>query len=211
MDSLITLLGLLFFMFLVLSTAVEIILETFRGVLEALGVTWVKSKVSLEDALALTSEFTEPNSELAIKLQAMEKTANQVAGAASGALVKIAELKGDSSKKIQDVALRLTEISADIKEALDKEERKRVFVLRFITALIGAALVYKTEFFIFDILAKNPEAKQVFGAALKAQAEWVNVLVGGLAAAAGSSFWHDKLDTARKLKNVSSELKKLKS
>lgn len=57
MDSLLGLLGMLFFMFLVLAAAVEVILEVLRGILEQFGLTWVKSKVSLDEALRLSSEL----------------------------------------------------------------------------------------------------------------------------------------------------------
>lgn len=60
MDSLLGALGLLFFMFLVLAAAVEVILEMFRGTLERFGITWAAGKVSLDDALKLAAEFA-PN------------------------------------------------------------------------------------------------------------------------------------------------------
>jgi len=44
-------------MFLVLTAAVEVVLEVFRGILERLGITWAKGKVSLEAALKLAGEF----------------------------------------------------------------------------------------------------------------------------------------------------------
>ena len=72
MDSFLALLGMLFFMFLVLSAAVEVILEVFRGTLERFGVTWAKNKMSLDTALALAKEFAPNNTELNTKIEAVK-------------------------------------------------------------------------------------------------------------------------------------------
>lgn len=214
MESLIALVGVLFFMFLVLSTAVEVILETFRGFLEWLGITWTKSNVSMDDALRLASEFTEGNSVLGAKIHAVESVAKQIenkAGEKLGQLKKLSDDLADASKDAADIALRLNEIAASVKDELDKSERKRIFILRFITAVIGSLLVWETEFYVFNILAESPDAKQWLGSLMKVQAPWINILVGGLATAAGSSYWHDKLDKARKLKVIAKDVRELRS
>ena len=58
MNSLLGVLGTLFFMFLILAATVEVILELFRGTLERFGITWAKGKVSLDDSLKLASDST---------------------------------------------------------------------------------------------------------------------------------------------------------
>lgn len=85
----------------------------------------------------------------------------------------------------------------------------RIFILRPIAALIGCFLAWQSDFYVFQILAESPSAKQWLGMLKGLQSEWVNIVVGGLAAAAGSSYWHDQLDKVRSLKAVSAEMKKL--
>jgi hypothetical protein len=69
----------------------------------------------------------------------------------------------------------------------------------------------QSEFYIFQILAGAPESKEWLATLAKLNQPWINILVGGLAAAAGSSYWHDKLDRIRSLKTAASNLKALKS
>lgn len=76
MESLLAMLGLLFFLFLVLGASVEVILEVFRRLLEKFGVTWAKSKVSLDDALKRASEFAPDEKDLHTKLQAVKSAAH---------------------------------------------------------------------------------------------------------------------------------------
>lgn len=214
MEELIALLGVLFFMFLVLSTAVEVILESLRGILEWWGFQLTKSKMSLEDALAMSSEFTDGNATLAAKIQAVASTARQMEKKSADAITKLEELGNkfnESTKdneKVQEVMLKLNTIATEVKATLKTEDRKRVFLLRTISALIGMALIASTKLYVFVILAQNEVTKEAFS---HLDEPWINIVVGGLAAAAGSSFWHDQLNKVRKLKGVSKELKKLQS
>lgn len=214
MESMLALVGILFFMFLVLSTAVEVILETFRGVLEWFGITWTKGKISVDDAISMAGEFTEGNPTLATKIHAVESVARQVEKKAGEKLLQLDKLGkdlADASKTAVEVGLKLNELASSIRDELDKAERKRVFILRFLTAVIGVLLIWKTEFYVFNILAQSPEAEKWLGSLIKVQDAWVNILVGGLATAAGSSYWHDKLDKVRKLKVVAKDIKQLRS
>ncbi|MDH5181303.1 MAG: hypothetical protein OEZ39_00660 [Gammaproteobacteria bacterium] len=214
MESLVALVGVMFFVFLVLATAVEVILETFRGILEWCGFTWAKGKVSLEEALSMAGEFTDGNTLLAAKIQAVETAARQVEKEGGEKLTQLDQLGRDlaaTGKTSEEIALRLNKIAVSVKERIDISERHRIYILRVITALIGMVLVWKTEFYVFDILAQSPDAKQYLGTLMKVQAPWVNILVGGFAAAAGSAYWHDKLDKVRKLKVVAKDIRQLKS
>lgn len=219
MDSLLALLGVLFFMFLVLATAVEIILEVFRGLLERFGITWVKGKVTIDDALSLANEFATGDTELAAKIQAVKLVAVQIEQKTSEKLQQLDKLGKDlvdASSSIGEIALKLNELAASVKAEIDKTERHRIFILRLIATGIGALLIWKTEFYIFDILAKSPEAAKWAGefkwfTKLGEQPVWVNILVGSFATAAGSSYWHDQLDRVRKLKVVSKDIKQLRS
>jgi hypothetical protein len=219
MENLITLLGLLFFMFLVLAASVEVILEIFRGTLECFGFTWVKGKVSLEDALKLASEFAPNNTELNTKLQAIKSTAEQTRKNLAQRMATISQIEAElrnvaGAQKIEQIAAELNALASVVRTDLDVSERKRIFILRFLAAVIGCMLVWLTKFYVFQIITAAPEMKEL-NASLSALAdtwkekEWLNIFVGGLASAAGSSYWHDKLDKVRNLKSLSQEFKKL--
>jgi len=214
MENLITLLGLLFFMFLVLAASVEVILEVFRGVLERFGVSWAQSKVSLDEALKLASEFAPHNRDLTTKLEAIKSVANQVKETSNKSLDTIrnieTELKGVMfDEQGSQIAAKINAVAAEVKNNLAQSERQKVFILRSVAALLGCLIVYLADFHVFRILLEDPIGRGYLVSFEGLKTEWVNVLVGGLAAAAGSSYWHDKLDKVRKIKAIMSETKKV--
>lgn len=214
MENLIALLGLLFFMFLVLAASVEVILEVLRGTLEFFGVKSIKGKISVEDALKLSAEFAPNNIDLNTKIQAVKSAASQIKSTAEA---KLSELKTLADKlqaltkdsDTSELAGELNAIAAAVKASIDASEGRRIFILRLIAAIIGCILVYNADFYVFRMLATAPEAKDYLSSLKGLQAEWINIAVGGFAAAAGSSYWHDKLDKIRNLKAAISESKKL--
>lgn len=214
MENLLALLGILFLMFLVLAASVEVVMEVFRGTLESFGVTWAKSKVSLDDALALASEFAPNDKDLNTKLQAVKSVAEQLDKTAAEKIVFIksieTQLKGSIPEEhAAQIAAQINAVASEVNAELQQNERLKIFILRGGAAILGCLLVSQSDFYVFQILAENPHAKEYLGSLKGLKAEWINVLVGGLAAAAGSSYWHDKLDKVRKLKAVVSETKKL--
>jgi hypothetical protein len=214
MESLLETLGLLFFMFLVLAAAVEVILEIFRGVLEKFGVTWSKGKVSLEDALKLAREFAPDSKDLHAKLESVRAAAKQVAGKAKAQIESLDAIRDElaaAGARTDVIAGKLNAVAGEVNAELQKSERARIFALRFIAALVGCALAWWSDFHVFQILANDPKASQWIGELQGLQSPALNVLVGGMAAAAGSSYWHDKLDKVRSLKAAVAEAKKLGS
>lgn len=214
MESFLEMLGLLFFMFLVLGACVEVIIEVLRGILEKIGVTWAKSKVSLDEALKLASEFAPDEKDLHTKLQAVKSAALQLKTQAADKIQTLEQIKSklaDTGVSVDAVAAEINEVAANVKDDLRASDRTRMFILRTIAAVIACFLAWQSEFYVFQILAKSMAAEQYQGILQGLQAVWINVLVGGLAAAAGSSYWHDQLDKIRSLKAVSAEMKKLGS
>ena len=216
MENLIAQLGLLFFIFLVLAASVEVILEVFRGVLDALGFTWAQGKMSLGEALRFASEFSPNRSELNTKLQAVKSAAQQIPEKTQGRLDAL-EVLGEklqaqlSPRALELIAAELNALAAVVKTDIESSERRRVFILRLAAALLGCGLVYLVDFYVFRMLANAQEAQGLLASVNGLQAEWINVLVGGLAAAAGSSYWHDKLDKVRAIKALIGEGKSLSS
>ncbi|HED2783230.1 TPA: hypothetical protein R4Z40_002586 [Klebsiella variicola subsp. variicola] len=79
MEQSLTVLGMLFFMFLVLAAAVEAILEIFRGLLESIGITFLKGKYSVEDAIKLSRDISDSsNALLNSKIEVLKATAQQL-------------------------------------------------------------------------------------------------------------------------------------
>ena len=213
MESLLTVMGLLFFMFLVLAAAVEVILEVFRGTLGVLGFTWVKGTVSLDEALKLADEFAPDGGELHTKLEAVKASSEQLGDVLKDKVAILQEIKEDLKNVTEQekgvIAGRLNAVAAAVNEKLDQHKRNRIFILRSIAAVVGCFLVYETKFYVFVELTKAPGAEDILVGLATLEAVWVNVLVGGLAAAAGSSYWHDKLDKVRSLKSAVQDAKKL--
>lgn len=211
MNSLLGVLGTLFFMFLILAASVEVILELFRGTLERFGITWAKGKVSLDDSLKLASEFAPNNVELNTRLQAVRSAAEQIKDKVPAEMTKLATLEQKLSSVdvagVNAIAGELNGVATSVKAHLDQNERQRIFILRALAALVGCLLAWKVNFYVFQILASSPEAKDWLSSLKGLQSDWINVLVGGLAAAAGSSYWHDQLDKIRNLKSAVQDLK----
>jgi hypothetical protein len=223
MESLVTLLGVLFFMFLVLAAAVEVILEMLRGALERFGITWTKSCVSVEDALALASAIAPEDKDLATKIQAVKSAAQQIHTPGHATLRaldmlhdKLAEHLNNRptnaaeawfDAKLSLMAGELNSLASSVKHKLDASESKRIFILRALAAVIGAVLVWRSGFYVFPLLSADPNASRWMANldphhVEQLRAPWINVLVGGLASAAGSSYWHDQLDKLRNLKSL---------
>lgn len=216
MDNLIALLGMLFFMFLVLAATVEVILEMFRGGLEWFGITWAKGKVPLEDALKLSAEFAPNSAELNTKLQAVKSTAEQITKTAAERLKAIEQIEDKINSVAgagvtQEIAAEIIAIATAVRSDMEASERRRIFILRGASAAVGFVLVVVSEFHVFRLLAEAPETKTFLASFPGLQNWWINNIVGGLAAAAGSSYWHDKLDKVRNLKSLSQESQNLKT
>lgn len=209
MDSFLTMLGMLFFMFLVLAATVEVILEMFRGLLESLGITFLKGKYTVDDALSLSGEFASGNEAIKTKIELIKSVAQQIEHKASDKINDLNMLKSNLSGvgvKTEDAAAELGKIAADIKKYLDDSESIRIFILRSLSAFLGCLIIWKADFYILSLLVDTQSTpdwiKNIHG--LKDPV--VNILIGGLGTAAGSSYWHDKLDQVRNLKSAKKQV-----
>jgi len=212
MEALLSLLGTLIFMFLVLAAAVEVILENFRGIIERFGFTWVRGNITLEESLKLSGEFAQSNTDLNTKLEAVKAAAVQISKKTTSKLEDLEKLKGDLSTagvSMECLAGRLNAIATAVKNDLEQDEHRRIFWLRLFATCIGCTLVYFTQFYVFHMLTQAPEAKAFLTGLTRLDEPWINVLVGGLAAAAGSSYWHDQLDKIRSLKSAVAQVQSI--
>lgn len=216
MEGLLSLLGMLFFMFLVLAAAVEVILEVFRGTLERLGIHWATGKVTLDEALKLAAEFSCGTTNLNAKLEAVKAVASQLKASASSQISALDSIKtrlqAATPSTIDALAGEINDVASKVKVELEANERQRVFLLRTVSALVGCLLVWSADFQVFRILVSAPEAGEFvkkFASLERLGDPTLNIIVGGFAAAAGSSYWHDQLDRIRNLKALVADTKKL--
>lgn len=217
MDEILAALGALFVIFLVLSAAVELVLEAFRGILEAFGFKILKGKVSLEDALKLTGEFANGNTALQAKAEAIKTVANQLGSSAKVVTAEDLEkiktrldaIKGNLKGTELDDAAAAAEMSgmaATVKSAVDDVEGRRVLILRFLSVLIGCVITAMSGIQILDVIRSSMGGSSATTGLGLLNSPTVNIIIGGLAASVGSSFWHDQLDRVRKAKDVSRQL-----
>jgi hypothetical protein len=208
MESFLTTIGILFFTFLVLAAAVEAIVEALRGVFEFIPTDKnpLKPRISLDDALKLSDEFAVGNNTLEVKVAGIKKVAQQIEGLSSSTASMLdAALK--SKPKPEDAAAAVNAITSDLKKTLDAKDRYKILILRILSATIGCLLVWWLKVNVFDILVDQPNAPTFLVQNKELlQSDFLSILLGGLAAAAGSSYWHDQLDRVRKLKEVTKQV-----
>jgi hypothetical protein len=218
MEILLTIIGTLFFLFLILAAATEVILEMFRGVFERFGLTWVKSRITLEEALKTSAEFAINTTTLSTKIEGVQAAANQLGKSKAQISTSLATIRENlaalaPTASSDALAAEIARVADQVKTELDGHERMKVWILRSAAAIIGCVLVAQSDFYafriLFLILAESPDAKDYLEGLKNLQGERINIFVGGFAAAAGSSYWHDQLDRIRSLKAAITEAKSL--
>lgn len=193
--------GVLVAIFFLISLAVETILESFRGALSALGIEWLKSKQTLQEALNEVAMFLPAEQKDFARFQALVTKIAESPAKVADVMTKIDTIKQQIEKAV-DPAARLAILdkekewlataSAPLKEVLEQREANRIFALRFISAVIGVAVAWMSHIDVIQIASGSDTA----GNPLLAY------LLAGLAAAGGSSFWHDQLDRLRAIKEI---------
>ena len=83
-------------------------------------------------------------------------------------------------------------MSSPIRKLIEAKESNRVFALRIISAVLGVGVAVCAK---MDVIA-------MIGGTSGGAAAYLGYVIAGLAAAGGSSFWHDQLDRVRALKQA---------
>jgi len=193
--------------FFLLSLAVETILENFRGVLALAGIEVLKSKMTMDAALAEVAEFVPPESKEAARFAGLAQFVKTSSSRIHDTKVRceniIAELAqaispAEKNAIIEREKLWLTGAAAPIRAIMQKSEEKRVFALRIISAGLGIVVAWASGLNVLDITGEqvSPAGDYAF----------LGYILGGLAAAGGSSFWHDQLDRVRSVKQIGQQL-----
>ena len=203
-SAVVAVLGAYFAILLVLSVSVETILEPFsffKG---------LQKPVNPDDVLNSVQEWFPDGSSEAIKVVAiqtyaaktktdmakLDKTAKELTASAAKTLTDFG-LGAHVHSVQKEIAIKL----ATLREQYAASQRQRITILRTLSALIGIVIAYALDINTFQILGSlfSPEVVASLATPL---GHYGGVFLTGLAASAGSSFWHDMIGRARNIKDT---------
>ncbi|MCC6501250.1 MAG: hypothetical protein IT313_13375 [Anaerolineales bacterium] len=203
-------LGAYFAILLVLSVSVETLLEPF---------TWfrgLRKQASPDDVLQSVREWLPEGSDEAVKviaiqtftsqtktnMEQLDKTVDALRADAVKALTEMG-LEAQVNTVQKDIALKL----ATLRQKYASVEKSRITTLRVCSALIGVLIAFVMQINTFEILGVLFPDDVI--ASLNTPIGHIGgMLATGLAASAGSSFWHDMLGRVRNLKNLAEQTQK---
>jgi hypothetical protein len=195
--------------FFLISLSVETLLDSLRGVLSIIGINVLKAERTLEEGLAAAAEFVPEGSREYARFEAFVRFVEQASARAGTTFDQAKAIVGDfgtaTTPEEKDAVIEkwkavLASAAEPIKAAMQKSEEKRVFVLRIISAGLGVAVAIFADFDVTRLGDTGDAPVSLIGCAL-----------AGLAAAGGSSFWHDQLDRVRNLKQAGQQLLAVRS
>ena len=203
-SAVVAVLGAYFAILLVLSVSVETILEPFsffKG---------LQKPVNPDDVLNSVQEWLPDGSSEAIKVVAiqtyaaktntdlakLDKTAKELTASAVKTLTEFG-LEAQVNTVQKEIAIKL----ATLREQYAASQRQRITILRTISALIGMVIAFALDINTFQILGSLFSAEIVEPLA-SPLGHYGGVILTGLAASAGSSFWHDMIGRARNIKDT---------
>jgi hypothetical protein len=197
-------LGAYFAILLVLSVSVETILEPFsffKG---------LRKTVSPDDVLKSVQEWLPEGSGEAAKVVAiqtyaektninmaeLDKTAKDVANSAVETLKQLG-LEEQVNTAQKEIAIKL----ATLRERYTSSQKQRITILRTLSAVIGIVIAFALQINTFEILGTlfSDEIMKTLSTPL---GQMGGVILTGLSASAGSSFWHDMIGRARNIKDT---------
>jgi hypothetical protein len=206
-DNITTVLGILgayFAVLLVLAVSVETILEPFTSL------PWLQKKMNPDDILNDIKEWLPMGSDLAAKAKTIEELKSQVKMTEQELINSVLDLKkitedassslgldAEAGKLRIDLALQF----AALRRKFSTDEKNRITILRVLSAGVGITISILLKVNTFEILST------LFPPDVSSALNHPNVAIGGmiltgLSASAGSSFWHDMLGRVRKLKDA---------
>jgi hypothetical protein len=212
MEQFTTVLGVLgayFAVVLVLAVSVETILEPF---------TWFKElqkKISPDDVLSDIKGWLYPIADMGTRATAIANLSEEYNVNIDDIRARLNVIKtvADETakglgvqKQVDDTEKKIAVYMAGLRKKFAIDERKRITILRVIAAAIGIAIAMMLKIDTFDILGSllPPNVRAVLTAP---GGQIGGTVITGLAASAGSSFWHDQLGRLRAIKDAAKELK----
>lgn len=185
----IAVLGVYFALMAVLSVSVEAVVGWFK-----IPIPWLQGKPSPDDVLQEVRDWL-PREQDAEQLEARITALNK-------SLTAIGETPIDlkDGAKIADIVKKVGEATT----VYLRSERLRHGAIRLLAMLVGIGFAAAFQVDSLELLGPlSRSAKELWLETLGAGgSHTVGLLLSGLAASAGSSFWHDQSARLRNLKNV---------
>lgn len=209
-STILGILGAYFAVVLVLAVSVETILEPFTSL------PWLSKKLDPDDILKDIKEWLPEGSDLSAKAKAVETLAKDAKTTEGQLLESVSDLKqiteeatkslgldAEMNKLRTDLALKL----AALRRKYAVSEKQRITILRVLSAAIGITITVLLKIDTFNILGVlfPPDVRDIL---TNPSAQTGGMVITGLAASAGSSFWHDMLGRVRNLKDTVAQVSK---
>lgn len=204
-------LGAYFAILLVLSVSVETLLEPFSFI------KGLQKKASPDDVLRAVEEWLPADSPEAAKAVAIETYAdktkldiaelNQIASdVSSKALQTLTDMGFESQVNTaqKEIAIKFS----TLKEKYAASQKQRITILRTLSAAVGIFIAFSLQINTFQILGDlfSPEMQSALSTPI---GQFGGMFLTGLAASAGSSFWHDMIGRARNLKDTVQKVERI--
>lgn len=203
-------LGAYFVMVMVLAVSVETILEPF---------TWwfrgLQKRVSPDDVLKDIKNWLPPIADLGTRAAAIANLSEEYRLNVREIHKRLETIKtiADETakglgvhKQVEDAEKKIAVYMAALRDKFMLDERRRVATLRVLSGVVGIAIALMLQIDTFDIIGTLfPQDVRVILTTPGGQIG--GMMITGLAASAGSSFWHDQLGRLRAIKDSVRELK----
>ena len=192
-ESAVAVVGIYFALMAVLAVSVEAVIGWFK-----IPIPWLQGKPSPDDVLKEVQNWLPKPKEEDDEAKKADWKARITA--LNKALEGLGQQKVDEDTSLDDVAKA---IGKAYKKHIQNERVRRGFIRIFAVVFgIGIAVLFQID--TLNLLAPlSEEAQKLWMGNLGAQgAHVVGLVLSGLAASAGSSFWHDQSARLRSLKKV---------
>ena len=196
--------GAYFAILLVLSVSVESLLEPFSffkglrktaspdDVLKAVKEWLPEGSDDAAKALAIQTFVEQAN----VNVQKLDETVYEIRKSADQVLAKLDEVENFSAIHTE-LALRL----ATLREQYASKQKQRITWLRTLSGLIGIAIAVSLKINTFEILGSLFTA-DTLSTLSTPYGQYGGMVITGIAASAGSSFWHDMIGRVRNVKET---------
>ena len=201
-------LGTYFAIVLVLAVSVETILEPFTSF------KGLQKKISPDDVLNDIKGWLHPIADMGTRAAAIANLSEEYQVNINDIQTRLNVIKtiADETakglgvqKQVDDAEKKIAVYMASLRAKFEIDERKRITILRIIAAAIGVAIAMMLKIDTFDIVGSLLPTN--VRAILTAPGGQIGgIVITGLAASVGSSFWHDQLGRLRAIKDSAKEL-----
>jgi hypothetical protein len=203
-STILGILGAYFAIVFVLSVSVETILEPFTNL------PWLRKKYDPDEILNEIKQWLPSGSDEDAKVTAIQSLTTDAKMTEEQLLKGVQDLKQVADEAIQILGpnSKVTQVQKDLalkfaalRRKYELDERHRITLLRVVSAVIGVVIAVMLQIDTFDVLGAllPPDVREIL---TQPNAQIGGMLITGLAASAGSSFWHDMLGRVRNLKDT---------